>query len=65
MIELKIEHPYNGNSQLIRHYAEDENGARYKVEQSTTGLLFDEAVDLYPTEHKYVVTDQRVETFEA
>ena len=60
MIELKREYPYNGNSKLIKHYAQDENGELYKIKQVKTGFIFDEAVDAYPTNQEYLTTEECV-----
>ena len=66
MIELKIQRPYidtNGNvrENLEKHYAEDENGVRYKVLQVGTGIEYDEAVDLIPCKYTYIATTNPVE----
>ena len=61
MIELKREYPYNGNSKLIKHYAHDENGELYKIKQVKTGFIFDEAVDVYPNNQEYLITEERVQ----
>ena len=45
---LKSELMQNGN--WIRHYSDDPNMG---VLQKDTGLIYDEAVDIYPTEHTY------------
>lgn len=67
MIELKLQRPFiddNGNirEKLERHYAEDENGVKYKVKQIETGRVYDEAVDLIPCKYTYEVTNEPVET---
>ena len=66
MIELKLQRPFiddNGKvyDHLERHYAEDENGVRYKIKQIETGIIYDEAVDLYPCKYTYVATDALIE----
>lgn len=67
MIEIKTEYPYiddNGekNSNIIKTYAEDENSVRYKIKQIETGIIYDEAVDIYPCRYTYVATDIIIET---
>lgn len=49
---IKTEYPYNDNPNLIRHYAEG-----FKIRQIETGIIYDEAVDLYPCKYTYEVTD--------
>jgi hypothetical protein len=61
MIDLKKEYPYNGNNELIKHYAQDENGNFYKIKQVETGFIFDEAVDAYPAKYEYSATEIKVE----
>lgn len=57
MIELKTEY-FN---KFIKHYAEDENGVKYKIKQNETGIVYDEAVDLIPCKYTYSVTKNKVE----
>ena len=69
MIELKLQRPYideNGKvyEHLERHYAEDENGAKYKIKQIETGIIYDEAIDPYPCKYTYEVTEEPVEEVE-
>ena len=66
MIELKTQYPYvdyNGNlrSDLIKHWAEDENGKHYCILQVETGLEYDEAVDMNPCKYTYQATDKPVD----
>lgn len=66
MIKLKTQYPFideNGNekSNLIKHYAEDENGNNYYIKQVETGLEYSEAVDVYPCRYTYKKTDKIVE----
>ena len=66
MIELKLQRPYidfNGKviENLEKHYAEDENGVRYKIRQVETGIIYDEAVDLVPCKYTYEITEELVE----
>lgn len=66
MIEIKTQYPYideNGNERndLIKHYAEDENGNRYYILQVETNIEYSEAVDVYPCRYTYKATDKKVE----
>ena len=61
MPEIKVQHPYKGNYRFIRHYAEDAEGVRYCVEQVETGVIYSEAVDVYPCRYTYRATDTRVD----
>lgn len=66
MIELKSQYPFideNGNerSNLIKHYAEDENGNKYYIKQVETGFEYAEAVDVYPCRYTYKKTDKKIE----
>ena len=58
---LKTEYPYNDDNNLIRHYAKDENQVQYKIKQIETGIIYDEAIDLYPCIYTYEETDIPVE----
>ena len=69
MIELKVQRPFidaNGVERvnLEKHYAEDENGVKYKVKQLETGIIYDEAVDLVPCRYTYEATEEQVEQIE-
>ena len=69
MIELKLQRPFkdeNGKvyEHLEKHYAEDENGVKYKVKQVETDKPFDEAVDLYPCKYTYTATEELVKVEE-
>lgn len=61
MIELKTQYPYDDNTNLIRHYAEDESGEQYCIEQVETGFIYADAVDKYPCKYTYTATDKKVE----
>ena len=66
MIQLKIQYPFidrkgNANSNLIKHYAEDENGIQYYILQKETGIKYSTAIDVYPCRYTYRVTDEVVE----
>lgn len=66
MIELKLQRPFideNGKiyGHLERHYAEDENGVKYKIKQIETDVIYDEAIDLYPCKYTYEITNDTVE----
>ena len=60
MIEVKIIYPYEGRNDLIKHYAEDENGNKYKIKQVETSIIYDEAVDVYPCRYTYDATDELI-----
>lgn len=66
MITLKTEYPYverNGfaNYKMIKYYAEDEKGCRYKVENQQTHKILDEAICLYPCNFTYKASEQKCE----
>ena len=76
MIELKHQYPYvdeqgTEHHNLIKTYAEDEEGNKYHVKQSDTGYEYGEAIDVvgydeknnkyYPLYHSYVATEVPVE----
>ena len=66
MIILKTEYPYverNGfaNYKMIKYYAEDEKGCRYKVENQQTHKILDEAICLYPCNFTYKALEQKCE----
>jgi uncharacterized UPF0160 family protein len=66
MIGLKLQRPFIDNNgkvyeHLERHYAEDENGVKYKIRQVETGVIYDEAIDLYPCKYTYEATRELVE----
>ncbi len=67
MVEIKTQYPYineNGveKANLIKHYAEDENGVRYYIKQVETGVEYPEAIDVFPCRYTYVATQNKVET---
>lgn len=69
MIELKVQRPYidesgNVKENLEKHYAEDENGVRYKIIQVETNIPFDEAIDVIPCRYTYKATDKIIEEME-
>ena len=41
---------------LIKHWAEDENGVKYLMLQNETGAIYAEAVDIYPCPYTYTQT---------
>ena len=49
---------------LEKHYAEDENGVKYRIKQVETGRVYDEAVDVVPCRYTYQVTDEKIEVME-
>lgn len=64
MIRLKTEYPFieqSGilNSKMIKFYAEDEKGFRYKVKNQQTGKVLDEAVSVYPAHFTYEVVEEK------
>lgn len=66
MIELKTQYPYINDAgevhqNLIKHYAEDENGKKYKIKQIDTGVEYSEAVDIYPCKYTYIATETEAE----
>lgn len=65
-IQLKLQNPYtdaNGNvrENLEMHYAEDEFGKRYYIEQIETGIEYAEAVDVVPCRYNYIATNKMIE----
>lgn len=61
-IQLKEIHPYQNNEKLVLHYAEDEQGKKYKIIQIETGIKFDEAIDLFLCQYTYQITNELIET---
>lgn len=62
---IKEQYPFiedNGNirTDLIKHWAEDENGVQYLMVQNETGVMYAEAVDIYPCPYTYSQTDIKV-----
>lgn len=62
MIKLITEYPYINDegvlrTDLVRHYALDENGKKYKMVQTETGNEYDDAIDLYPCRYIYKATE--------
>lgn len=69
MANVKFEYPLideNGNERknLIKHYAEDENGKKYYILQVETGVEYAEAIDIYPCRYSYQATDKEIEKSE-
>lgn len=65
MVKLKIQYPYIDNDgtlheNLIKTYAEDENGAPYYILQNQTNIEYSEAVDIYPSKYTYTATNKVV-----
>lgn len=65
MIELKQQYPFVDDEgtvreDLIKHYAEDENGKKYLILQKETGVKYGEAVDVYPCRYTYEVTNEEI-----
>ena len=66
MAEIKVEYPFvdsNGNKKdnLIKYYAEDKEGIKYYIKQVETGIIYDSAVDVYPSRYTYVPTNKKIE----
>ena len=62
MITLKTLHPFinennEKNFELVKHFAEDENGEKYLIKQLETGILYQEAIDIFPCPYTYESTD--------
>lgn len=55
---LKVEYPWNDRVDRIRHYS-DENKM---IRQKDTGNLYEDAVDIYPTDRTYEETDIPIPT---
>lgn len=69
MVELKTQYPYvdsekNAKPNLIKHYAEDENGNRYYIKKIGTNFKYTEAIDVYPCQYSYALTDEKIEVKE-
>lgn len=63
---LKTQYPFidmNGSKRedLIKHYAEDEQGNKYYIRQNETELVYSEAVDVYPSKYTYTALDEKIE----
>lgn len=76
MIELKYQYPYvdeqgTEHHNLIKTYAEDLEGNKYKVKQINTGHEYGEAIDVvgydkknnkyYPLYYTYIATETPIE----
>lgn len=57
MIEIKTKR----YGVFILHYAEDENGIRYKIRQNETNEVLTEARDLFPCHYTYIPLAEKVE----
>ena len=51
-------YPYNGRTDRIKHYSD----SGYYILQRDTYVEYEEAIDVYPTQHTYVETDHKIET---
>lgn len=63
---IKTQYPYidengNENSNLIKHYAENEKSEKFYILQVETVLQYSEAVDIYPCRYTYKATDKKIE----
>lgn len=47
---IRTEYPYDNNLNLIRTYSD----SGLKIIQVETGIVFDDAVDLYPCKYTYI-----------
>ena len=54
---LKVNYPHNGRTDRIRHYSDSDR----MILQKETGVLYAEAVDVYPARYTYEETDVPVE----
>lgn len=66
MVEIKRQYPFideNGNARadLEKHYAENENGEMFYIKQIETGVIYAEAVDVYPCKYSYVATEEKID----
>ena len=64
MIQLLTEHPYEGNDNLIKTYAKDDEGNDYYIIQNETGVKYDSAIDVVPLKYSYTPTSEKIETIE-
>ena len=69
MIILVKEYPMiddSGNvlEGLVKHFATDEKGKNYYIKQLETGTFYESAIDVYPCQYTYEVTDIPVEELE-
>lgn len=60
MAEIMTEHPVvdeNGYLyyNLIKHYARDENGAKYSLIQNETGAEYEDPIDMFPCKYTYSI----------
>ncbi len=51
---IRVEHPYHGNEELIKH----ESDAGRMLEQVETGDRYASAVDTFPCQYTYRETDE-------
>ena len=52
---IKIEHPYNDNESLIKHYSDEGN----YIIQKETGRKYRIAIDAYPCRYTYSETCEK------
>ena len=57
MIEIKTKR----YGVFVLHYAEDENGIRYKIRQNETNEVLTDARDLVPCRHTYTALTEKIE----
>lgn len=48
-------------SDLIKTYAEDDEGNKYYIIQIETNIKYDTAIDLFPCRYTYVATNEKIE----
>ena len=67
MIKVEEQYPFidaegNERPDLIKHWGEDkETGKKYAILQKETGIVYGEAVDVYPCRYTYEVTNIKIE----
>ena len=66
MVEVKEQYPFIDeegatHENLVKHWAEDENGQAYKILQNETGAIYDTAIDVYPCKYTYSATEEIIE----
>lgn len=64
MIQLLTEYPYIGKDNLIKTYAQDNEGNDYYIIQNETGAKYDCAIDVLPLKYSYTPTSEKIETIE-
>ena len=61
---LMFQHPFvlDGveHDDLVLTYAENAAHQKYRIRQVETGIVYDSAVDVYPSRYTYEVTDELI-----